>query len=281
MKIIVIGNCQARPLGELISRYTQHDVLDPIILHLSKDADQEEHMERIAQADLVLAQATAPVFQPAHLRSDIIKQSSAHQVVIWPNVFFVGQHPYLRYLTHVQLGRILGPMDATHDIRLVNDWFESRQGILFNDRLNKADYEQTVYDTSLRELRGREENCDLIISDLIEANFETQRLFFTFNHPSLWLLTRLAERILEAVGEGQVIDATEMGEPLGRFRPSWCFSTDTSLHGVSVDFDTDGKLILGAPRKYNEAEFKEATFACYDALAEQMDVSALRITPHY
>lgn len=281
MKVVVIGNCQARPLGDLMRGHTEYDVLEPIILHLSKDADKEEQMERIAQADLVLAQATAPVFQPAHLRSDALKQNCTGRVVIWPNVFFVGQHPYLRYLTHAHLGRILGPMDATHDIRLVNAWFESRKGITYNDQLKDPQYEQTVYDTSLRDLQAREASCDVKISDLIEAHFETKRLFFTFNHPSIWLLTRLAERILAHIDETQAIDSSESVEPLGRFRPPWRFGTDAPLEGLSVDFDANGKAIMGAPRKYSQAEFAEATFACYDAIASQMDVSALRTTPHY
>lgn len=54
MKVLVIGNCQARPLGNLIAKYTDHDVLEPIILHLSKEAEAQEHQERIAQADLVV-----------------------------------------------------------------------------------------------------------------------------------------------------------------------------------------------------------------------------------
>ena len=173
MKILVIGNCQARPLGSLLAHSTDHEVLEPIILHLSKADEEEAHMARIAQADLVLAQATAPVFQPAHLRSDVLREGLPGQVIVWPNVFFAGQHPYLRYLTHTRIGRVLGPMEATHDIRVVNAWFQDRHGMSFNAAVSAPDYEQQVYDTSLRDLRGREANCDVTISDLIEADFGT------------------------------------------------------------------------------------------------------------
>jgi hypothetical protein len=281
MKVLVIGNCQARQLGNLIAKYTHHDVLEPIILQLSKEAEAQEHQERIAQADLVLAQATAPGFLPAHLRSDLLKQTGTSRVLVWPNVFFVGQHPYLRYLTHSQFGRVLGPMEATHDMRIVNAWFQSRKGETFNPRLAEAGYEQWVYDTSIRELRGREEQCDVIISDLIETHFQTQRLFFTFNHPSLWLLTRLAERILTAAGEDHAIDPADMKEPLSLFQPPWRFMDDTPLQGLTVDLGVAEKVTLGKVRAYTQADFEEAAFACYDHLAAQMEVSALRTTPGY
>jgi len=281
MKVLVIGNCQARPLGNLIAKYTNHDVLEPVILHLSKESEAQEHQDRIAQADLVLAQATATEFKPTHLRSDLLRQTDARRVVVWPNVFFVGQHPYLRYLTHGQFGRVLGPMEATHDMRLVNAWFQSRKGVAFNPHLAEAGYEQRVYDTSIRELRGREAHCDVIISDLIETHFETQRLFFTFNHPSLWLLTRLAERVLATVGEGQAIDPADMKEPLNRFQPPWRFMDESPLQGLVVDLSTEGKVTLGTPRAYTQANFEETAFACYDHLAAQMEVMALRITPAY
>ena len=68
MKVLVIDNCQACPLGNLIAKYTNHNVLEPIILHLSKESEAQEHQDRSAQADLVLAQATAIEFKPTHLR---------------------------------------------------------------------------------------------------------------------------------------------------------------------------------------------------------------------
>ncbi len=281
MKILVTGNCQARPLGSLLSKSTSHEVLEPIILHLSNAAEQDAHMERIAQADFILAQATAPVFQPAHLRSDVLQEQFAGRVVVWPNVFFVGQHPYLRYLTHAQAGRVLGPMEATHDIRVVNAWFRSRQGLSFNESMTEPGYEQRVYDTSLRDLRGRESKCDVAISDLIEAHFEDRQLFFTFNHPSLFLLTRLAERVLDRVGKAQTIDVGDMKEPLGQFRPPWRFSDGTALRGRAIDLSTAGEVKLGPPRRYSQREFEETSFACYDHLAAQMDPSALRMTPRY
>ncbi len=278
MKVLVIGNCQARPLGNLIAKYTNHDVTEPIILHLSKDAEAQEHQDRIAQADLVLAQATAPGFRPGHLRSDLLKQTGSGsgagtgsgRVVVWPNVFFAGQHPYLRYLTHSQFGRVLGPMEATHDIRLLDVWFQSRKGVTFNPALSEAGCEQRVYDTSLRELRAREQNCDVIISDLVETHFETQRLFFTFNHPSLWLLTRLAERILATVGETQVIDSSDMKEPLNLFRPPWRFMDESPLQGLAVDLSTEGKVTLGKACAYSQADFEEMAFACYDHIRDQL-----------
>lgn len=280
MKILVTGNCQARPLGQLLAQHTDHEVLDPIILHLSDDTQRAAHAERIAQADLVLAQATAAVFEPSHLRSDVLRDTRPGQVLVWPNIFFTGQHPYLRYMTHNRDGRIIGPMEATHDMRIVNAWFEDRRGAPFSTAITQAGYEDTVQAASLRDLRAREQTCDVTISDLIEAHFETQRLFFTFNHPSRWLLTRLCERLLDTMGQGQRLPA-EGREPLSQYQPPWRFGPDAPLQGRQVDTSVPGKVTLGPVRPYTYAQYQTAAFACYDHMAHLMVPDDIRVTPRY
>lgn len=69
IRLLVIGNCQARPVSRILGQTGRFDCLEPIILHLAADDMRAEHEPRIASADLILAQATVDTFPVAHLRS--------------------------------------------------------------------------------------------------------------------------------------------------------------------------------------------------------------------
>ncbi len=47
-KLLVLGNCQARPLGMLMKRFAGFDLLDPIILHLAKD-DKRQDLQQFGE----------------------------------------------------------------------------------------------------------------------------------------------------------------------------------------------------------------------------------------
>ena len=283
-KVLVLGNCQARPLSMLLNRFAGFELLDPIILHLAKEADHAEHEDRIAGADLVLSQLTASVFRPAHLRSEELKKRHPEKTLIWPNLFFAGQQPYLRYLTHATRGRILGPIDATHDMRLLRAWFMDRAGISFREDIAAEGYEKAVADRSLNDLRQREASCDLGVTDLIEAEIMTRKLFFTFNHPSIWLLSRMAERILARLEIPGSIDDASLKEPLGTFQPPSSLprlNAPAPIQGVEVNLDTPGQIGVGPKRHYSPEELQQAAFACYDHIREHLHPEALRLTPAY
>lgn len=135
MKILITGNCQARPMSELLCDGVNNFALEPIILHLAKVEDANSHEALLSDADVIIAQATSDSFQPAHLSSRFLKEQFGPRVLVWPNVFYSGQTPYLRYITHTKAGRITGPLDVYHDLRILNEWYISRMG----RKLSKVD----------------------------------------------------------------------------------------------------------------------------------------------
>lgn len=68
------------------------------------------------------------------------------------------------------------------------------------------------YLDSLMLLRSRELLCDLKISDIIESNFTKSQLFWTFNHPSNYLMTILVQRIISLLGADMKNDQPEYKE---------------------------------------------------------------------
>lgn len=251
-KVLVLGNCQARPLAMLLERFAGFETLDPVILHLAKDTDQAAHEAAMAEADLILAQRTDDGFGVAHLRSSHIRQTQGDRCVVWPNIFYAGQQPYLRYLNHRPRGRIGSPLGDYHDLRILRDWFRDRQGADFAAEITAPGFAETQTEKSLLSLRQREMNCDVTSADIVTELQNDRPLFFTFNHPNLWLLARLAERILAHIGRPVEIDIEGVPEPLGRIKPPgdgrFVAMETEALQGVDVTLEPGPRIAMGRPR---------------------------------
>ena len=221
MKILVSGNCQAEPVISLLSAICG-DVqpLEPIITYLPQDAQEQEdvHKARMREADIIFAQATMPTaimptIQVPHVASASIKAHFPEKTIIWPNLFYAGQQPYLCYVTHqITKARLLGPMGEYHDLRILRDWYRDRRD---ETPFNLPDAGQ-IAQTSLEELGRREAPCDVKISDLIDAEKSTRRLFFTFNHPSRWLFIALVERMMARTNLKGNLSKVPPREPLAQ-----------------------------------------------------------------
>lgn len=280
MRILVTGNCQARPLGDIIKSTTGFQIEDPIILHLSKEEDREEHQGRIASADIILAQNTSENFSPAHLRSSRIKAEHENKTIIWPNLFYVGQQPTIRYLTAIGAGRIFGPLEAYHSIDILYAWANDR-GVAQVIDLVTAEDVINLPKQSFDEFVDREKKCDIQVSDLIAENLNDRPLFFVFNHPTEWLLTRMAERIVKcAFGLSQRYHELAFGEPLNRVVvPSIWAPSLAPYRGVEVDLLDSQQIKIGSARHYDHDALTARFYQVYDHFEERLSTSKLRLTP--
>lgn len=279
MKILVLGNCQARPVSHMLGLATAAKLLEPVVLHLARTDEVSFHEAQMQEADLIIAQATQDDFSPAHVASTGIRARYSGKVMVWPNLFYSGQQPWLRYVTHARQGRILGPLDTYHDLRILGDWYKARVG---STPLPDIDPD-AVARVSLKELRMREAGCDLVISDLIEAEATRRLLFFTFNHPANWLLHRLVQRICERAGLVTRAFEPPIREPLARIVPPSIWHASDSgfpLQGLRLDPGQPGIHQPGPPDRLNMTQLRELSFACYDRQAEALqDHINLRLTP--
>ncbi|MEM7491952.1 MAG: WcbI family polysaccharide biosynthesis putative acetyltransferase [Pseudomonadota bacterium] len=283
-KVLVIGNCQARPVASILEKLALDvELLDPIILHLSKADDAPEQEALINTADIVFAQYTADIFQPAHLRSSFLKQENPGKVLIWPNIFYAGQQPSLRYITHASGGRIAGPLDTYHDLRILEKWYNANDLDL---PFQKTSDDQ-IHQHSLAELRAREEAaCDVGISDLIEDKFRQERLFFTFNHPSLALLSVVTSRLIDACGLQPSTEELVMKEPLARIIPPSLWEDDDleaqTFRGPRIDFETPNLALPGPPTDYSYQDMLSLFYRSYEQQKDKLlDTDNLRVTPNY
>ncbi len=277
VKIVVTGNCQARAVGAFLSLLPGVEIIDIIILHLSDESQEDYHREIFAAAHKIVAQQTSESFLPRHLRCTNLKAEG--QTIVWPNIFFCGQQPFLRYITSPTKGRLTGPLDVYHDIRILDLWYSERfGGSPFPQRFDNQ-FAAFLAERSLQELEEREGACDITISEKIRKNWQKERLFFTFNHPSSRLLSFVANTIGSSLGIQSFYSGKTIGEPLNKIiAPSTLessMSADQAIYqGVNIR-DTQRK------QTYCWDSLVAATFDAYDQQQDCLLAGDLRFTPNY
>lgn len=190
----------------------------------------------------------------------------------------MGQTPNLRYLNHKDIGRILGPLDAYHDVGILREWLRSRFGT--DHGLKELDSD-AIATKSLSDLQIRESHCDVIISDLIQENYKSKKLFFTFNHPTIWLLEKIAERILAKAKIQVAIHPKFDNEPLGKIQPPDIFSIKNLSEARFLGVSNESKS-KGCERLYSAESLKDAFFANYDGHREHLErFEKISFTPPY
>jgi hypothetical protein len=285
MRIQVIANCQARPISNLLPRLLLDcETLEPIILHLAKPEDRKEHLEQIANADLIFAQLTQDAFRAAHLSTPALKEKFGEKVVVWPNIFFMGQQPYLRYFTHNKLGRMMGPLEAMHDLRLYHSWKSTGRVDPAAIEKSDPDFVDFARKTSLKELQTKEAKCDVAISDFLTSQADREPLFYTFNHPNLTVLGEMARRILTHVGEttAPLLNEEGRGEPLSRYQvPSSWTRQGAEYQGdrFVIDPDRGAQRLPGTPQRYSLEALCQAYQEVYDAQEAYQSFEGIRLTP--
>ena len=115
---------------------------------------------------------------------------------------------------------------------------------------------KTNIKNSLEELRKRECNCDFNISDLIEASYDKEYLFFTVNHPSFKIIRYMSVQILKILG----IDTYDIEDLVIEKLDHIMIPIYPSVaSGLELKFIDDGQL-------YNYIDGKNIVWTLYERL---------------
>lgn len=296
MKIVIVGNCQVRPLvtilGAMCSEGTRFEYL---VAHLSDSCSVSQDNLHLSEADLIFTQPIDDAYKAEHLSTTKLKTNYGKKVVVWPNIFFSGQCPDLVTVTDQQGTVIKGPLETYQLSGVLSTWkqgFSTDQAVKFlRNNLPHDEHALAIgIKNSLQALKQRELSTDINISDFLESEFIFHRLFFTFNHPTLTVMIELCQRLLRFCDlqiEKRVI-AQFWEEPLGRLTYPMTapiaeflkikFDFTDACRGVNLEI-TDKNVKLGQSRLYSFEEFVSESFKAYDA---QLSIdSTLRCTPQY
>jgi hypothetical protein len=295
LKFAVIGNCQARPVSSIINHLVGSDVnnTEIIISHLSKESDLDRHVTQLSSVDIIFAQKVYPKFQASHLITDNLIQMFGDKVIVWPNLFFIGNSPGLCYLTNDKGARITGPLGDYQFKEIYECW---KKELSLTESINFLNY---LYDPqniahsvsdSLDNLKKRELDTFVSIADFIEERWNEVQLFFTFNHPVSLLMIELCKRMLKVANIQYLNNITSplIGEPLGKIIPP-VLNLDSKLLGLKYDTTQsskghslnikNGALVMGPSKVYSLEDLVASSYMALNHQKILMD--NVRLSPKF
>lgn len=282
MRVTILGNCQAQPLAAALTRADPGiDVVTGVAVHEAEPDPEDRLLSEFAGSDVVLAQRVSDSYPTAYLRTRHLRAALGDRLVVWPNVYYRGYNPEYRYLRRD--GRHLeGPLGDYHLSWVVDGWLAGRPVADVVADLRSVDANAVFADVpeeSLADLRSREADVDVPISDHIEEWRWATRLCWTFNHPTQALLDELAARVLRRLGVKPVPSDPDT-ELLGRWRGPlnpWVreharprFADRSAFRGCAVD------LSGPAPRSVHRPLVRRGYADLVTAFYEVYDVALAR-----
>lgn len=210
-KISIFANCQGEALFNYLSESSvfieafECLKIAPIQTLRGKDIDEVENVH--ACVDVLITQVISDeYFIKRFSSSSILKKVSPEAIVIKvPNIYFDGYFPHLGMLNGVR-----SMLNLVHDYNIVCGFlFGISQERLVNLLQSESFYShyesERLFTRSLNELKAREkENGTVLFSDIIENNYQDQRMFHQFNHPSRFSMYKLWERVSRKGGLQEV-----------------------------------------------------------------------------
>ena len=214
MKIVVVANCQARPLSTLLFHALRNStILEPIIVHLLKLEEEDIVLSTLSKADIIIAQYIQDSFWVPYVATKNIKRNFPNKVICCPNIFFSGLNPSLCYMTLNNI-RLISPLEIYHCAAIYYFWKKKVPINLCTKILNSKEFwKQKIHNVikkSFKSIKEKENHTDVTISDVIEKNWKIYRTFFTFNHPTTELMYEMVKKIIK------IIELRTPTEPLPR-----------------------------------------------------------------
>lgn len=225
INIAVIGNCQARPIAEYLIHTLHCNVNLLAIVHLLKQDEEKIIEDELQRSDIIISQVISDDYRVNYISTNTLRKKYGSKLITIPNLFYSGYTPDLKYLRLKKAGTLQGPLGDYHSNIIHNSW---ENGLSINDAIQSYKdiniwrklYSNTAVE-SIENLKKREKMTDIIISDVIDNEKSDKQLFFTFNHPSKYLIEKLINRVLNLIKNNTNLKETKFTmdkEPLNQFQ---------------------------------------------------------------
>jgi len=277
LKVGFLGNCQAQSMQSWASASTDVSVawLPPV--WLIKEQETAKILDDISACDFLFTQRLSDDFAIPELQTANLKASFPGKVISWPNMYFDGYFPGLKYKYNNE-GKIVGPLDDYH-IDIIEKSYISGSPpelcVKILDSKDIFDWHPDPISSSLKSLSDREGGLDVIVSDYLFEHLHRQRLFYSMNHPVNELLLEMIHRLFGFVGEQKrVMDLGPFAYPLDkvfipvnpaiRERFGMRFSEPSEVGGVEVCFEGGSYRITDTKKEYDYLSLVDCFYRIYD-----------------
>ena len=246
---------------------------------MTQDHEAAVH-EKLGAADVVFAQRISNEFKLDWLSSEYVRKTFGFKVHVWPNVYFDGYFPGLNYIYHGGWGKLLSPLLEYHFQALTAAFRAGLPAAAAMEQFAGEALLEAVPDpfaVSLDQLRAREADCDIKVSDILAEQVGRKRCFYTANHPTNELLGELLTRMLDRAGlAGDVAAGVAMPYRLDEIyvaaspavvrRYDLPFDHETSYRGREI-LGIEGTTVkLGGARTYDLPELTDAFYRLYEVV---------------
>ncbi|PVZ70242.1 WcbI family polysaccharide biosynthesis putative acetyltransferase [Pelagibaculum spongiae] len=222
LKVAIVGNCQARPLAEIMGANERINIVGVAIVHLLNLEDEEKYAQIFDTADVIVTQLVADSYPCGFVRTTALKNKYKNKVISIINLYAQIYDVDWFYYRDPCRSTLQGPMGEYHNKTIYKNWMYGVGLTECKQILSSHNYLESIsmvaIEQSISELKNRELRVDVKVVDYIIENYATERLFHTFNHPTSLLLIEYSSRILKHLGLS-VEDTYSIGEPLGPFIP--------------------------------------------------------------
>jgi len=276
-KVVIVGNCQAAPLGRVLALLSSDvEVLNIATVHKLADDDEAYFSKDFMEADYIISQPISENYRCKFVRTNVLQKKFNNKLIKVVNLYYAGYHPDWAYIKDNNGVIVTGPMTDYHNKTILNGWKEDKGITEIVADLNSIKYNEDRYTNLIRstidELETRESEVDVCITDLIKSECQNQQLFFTFNHPSKFLLVEYAKRILSHINMQFVTtEIAKLKEPLDRIilpinPASNINKRPRVIKGVDFTSNESGLLqFSNDPRVYSEEDLVSVFLQVYES----------------
>ena len=198
MKIALIGNCQVTPMKMLIEASLPEVTCTAWEVFAMTEADCAAAAKTLFDFDAILAQ---PLVAPRYNRLVMSALQTDHSarcpLLFFHNLHFEGAMPDCTYVG--KLGNRLPSPIAGYHSRIVRDAFLAGYNTTEAEARLRTGYGIDVlvaWSRSIDEFKKREHQVNVPFADELEAHVRQENSFHVFNHPTIALIARYTEKIL-------------------------------------------------------------------------------------
>lgn len=246
----VVANCQVRALeaalalSENFGSYFDFVQLPPV--HVIKADAVERLHDTLPSAGLLLAQFVSETYRNnIGLGLQTLKgiMPSSGVSISWPSIYWSGYNPELFYFKDEKGASFTEAFDYHHRV-IFGAYIQGRSADDVANNLLSADEFSATSEIAIRgldELAKRESALDIKVAPFIRENYRTERLFWTFNHPTQSVILDVARQVLSTLGIRDDLPKKAPKEILNSTVYPILPSVKSAL---GLDFGTDSKIVV-------------------------------------